>query len=227
MKSEKQTLSLPTLYSVLNAIFCVIVVISNLISAKMVTIQFLNLTIPAGLITYPLTFLLSDLVNEIFGPRAAKLMVYTAFGVCLLSFCLIELSICLPTEAVEMQIAFPMVLGLSGLRMFSSLVAYIFSQIADIKLYAWIKSLSGEKWLWLRNNGSTCISQMVDTIIIDMIFLFWGLSMGLKEVVPIMAFSFMYKAIFSVLCTPLFYLGVYILQKKKTENSSNFLIIQN
>lgn len=215
--------TLPILYQLICASFCTIVVISNILSAKMVTLPLLELSIPAGLITYPLTFLLSDLVTEIFGARRAKLMVYIALGMSLLSFGMIQVGLALPTSGIEAQMAFQAVLGLSGLRIFSSLVSYLTSQVVDIQLYAAIKRWTGPKWLWLRNNGSTCASQIVDTILIDLIFLWWGLRMTMAEVVPIMLFSYAYKAFFSLACTPLFYLLVFLIRGKWQDVKRVFL----
>lgn len=198
------------LYQVIVASFSVIVVVSNILSAKMVALPWISIAIPAGLITYPLTFLLSDLVTEIYGAKPAKMMVYIALGMSLLSFGLIEFALILPAGSLQEQKAFQAVLGLSGLRIFASLVSYLTSQIVDIQLYAMIKQWTGPKFLWLRNNGSTCLSQIVDTILIDLIYLWWGLGMGMVEVVPIMLFSFSYKAFFSLANTPLFYLLVFL-----------------
>jgi len=202
------------LYPLISTTFCVIVVISNIISAKMIILPYIALSVPAGLITYPLTFLLSDLVTEIFGPKQARGMVYSAFGMSLLSFAMIKMALILPTDRLETQDAFQTVLGLGSLRIFSSLTAYIISQLADVQLYALIKQWTGPRFLWLRNNGSTCLSQMIDTVVIDTIFLYWGLGMTMNEVLPIMLFSYAYKAFFSFSCTPLFYFCVFIIQRR-------------
>lgn len=201
------------IYHVLSAAFCVIVVLSNIISAKMVALPYASFSIPAGLVTYPLTFLLSDLVTEFFGAKKAKLMVFTALGMNLLSFGIIELALWLPTDLSDSQNAFKAVLGLSGLRIFSSLTAYAIAQIADIQLYALIKKWTGPRFLWLRNNGSICISQLIDTIAIHIIFLYWGLNMEIEHVLPIMIFSYAYKALFSIATTPLFYVCFFTLKR--------------
>lgn len=202
----------PALYQLIAATFCVIVMFSNVLSAKMVPLPFIEMSIPAGLVTYPLTFLLSDLVTEVFGAKRAKLMVYITLIMNLLSLGIIQVSLLLPTHDAEIQNAFQLVLGLSGLRIFSSLIAYAISQIVDIQLYAAIKRWTGPHLLWLRNNGSTCIAQIIDTVVIDLIFLWWGLGMPMNDVVPIMVFSYAYKTLFSAACTPLFYLLVFLIQ---------------
>lgn len=210
-----------TLYQVMCSTFCILVVMSNLISAKMVKLPYFDLILPAGLITYPFTFLISDLVTEFFGAKKAKLMVYIALGMNLLSLGMIQLALLLPAED-GVQTAFQTVLGLSGLRIFSSLIAYLISQIIDIQLYAWIKNLTGSRFLWLRNNGSTCISQLLDTIIIDILYLYWGLGIGLAQLFPIMLISYAYKTFFSIANTPFFYLSVYLI---KAEWKSNYFIV--
>lgn len=219
-----QSKMLQAIYQVICASFCVIVVISNILSAKMAALPLLPLAIPAGLIIYPLTFLLSDLVTELFGARRAKLMVYIALAMSLLSFGLIQAALLLPESGRDEQKAFETVLGLSGLRIFSSLVSYITSQLVDIQLYAAIKRWTGPKFLWLRNNGSTCVSQIVDTVMIDLLFLWWGLGMTMAEVAPIMLFSYAYKAFFSAACTPIFYLLVFLIRGKRPSSKRLFPI---
>lgn len=195
-----------TFYQIISATFSVIVIISNLLSAKMVLLPWIELMIPVGLITYPLTFLISDLVTEIFGAKRARLMIYVTLGMNLLSLGMIQIGLWLPTTDLIQQSAFQTVLGLSGVRIISSLASYAVSQVVDVQLYATIKRWTGSRWLWLRNNGSTCISQVVDTIMIDLIFLWWGIGMSMTEIFPIMLFSYLYKAVFSFACTPLFYI---------------------
>src|SRR4051794_18208857 len=90
------------MYQGITAAFCIIVIMSNIISAKMVRLPFFHdFSIPAGLIIYPLTFLLSDLVTEIFGAKKAKFMVYIAFGMNILSFVLIEFALLLPAASLD------------------------------------------------------------------------------------------------------------------------------
>ena len=210
----QENLSKQTLYQIISAAFCVIAVISNIISAKMIQVPFMDdFSIPAGLIMYPLTFLLSDFVTEIFDAKKAKLMVYIALGMNLLGFAIIQATLLMPATSEAEQLAFKAIMGLSGLRIFSSLISYLVSQIADIQIYAYIKKITGPRFLWLRNNVSTCISQIIDTIMIDIIYLYWGLGMEMKSVLPIMLFSFAYKTFFSIANTPLFYLLVYLCKK--------------
>ncbi len=211
----KKNHALQSIYPALGMAFAVIVVMSNILSAKMIVLPFISLSIPAGLIFYPFTFLLCDLVTEIYGTKKARIIIYTSLAMNLISFGMIEIVLHLPTDILETQKAFQTVLGLSRLRIGASLIAFVTAQIIDVQLFSLIKRLTGPNFLWVRSNGSTWISQLVDTVIIDLIFLFFGLGMGIGEVLVIMLFSFSYKAVFSVLCTPLFYFCVSLLKKKR------------
>lgn len=208
-------LSRQSLYQLISATFCVIVVISNIISAKMILLPF-GFSIPAGLLTYPLTFLLSDLTIEIYGEKKAKFMIYVAFFLNIISYALIQTSLLLPALSTKEQLAFKAVLGLSGVRIFSSLASFLAAQIVDIQVYALIRKWTGAKFLWLRNNGSTLVSQLVDTLLIDILYLYWGIGMEFSQVLPIMGFSYIYKAFFSIASTPFFYLLVAIAKARIT-----------
>lgn len=213
MNALKDNEASPILYQCISTAFCVIVVISNIISAKMVPLPYFeNFCIPAGLITYPLTFMLSDLMTEIFGANRAKRMVYITLGMNILTLGILQSALSLPGQSVEEQAIFQAVLGLSGLRIFSSLTAYSVAQLVDIQIYAMIKRWTGLRFLWVRANGSTWLSQIVDTVLIDILFLYWGMNMQLIEVVPIMIFSILYKIFFSLATTPLFYLLVFVVR---------------
>ena len=210
------------LYLAICVSFCVIIVVSNFLSAKMVALPVLALSIPAGLIAYPLTFLLSDLATEIFGAGRSKAMVYISLAVNLLIFGIIQAVMLLPDNWFDGQRAFQTFLGLSALRIFSSLTSYVTSQLVDIQIYAAIKRWTGPKFLWLRNNVSTCVAQLADTVMIDLIFLWWGLGMTMAEVAPIMLFSYAYKAFFSLACTPFFYLLVFLIRGRRDSVKPEF-----
>ena len=214
MNSIEQTLERNFVYYLVNSIFCVVVIVSNIISPKMVKLPyFQDFSIPAGLITYPLTFFISDLVTEIYGAKKAKEMVYHAFGMSIVSYLIIKIALILPSSNAENQLYFEKILGLNGVILIASLTAYIFSQIIDIQLYALIRKWTGENYLWLRNNGATLIAQLVDTTIVNIIYLKMGAGMEMGQVFSIMIFSYVYKCAFSMAFTPLFYFFVFIFKR--------------
>lgn len=207
-------------HSFITAAFSVIVVISNIISAKLFFLPvFDNFAIPAGLITYPLTFLLSDLMTELYGQAQAKKMIWTAFALSIVSLGVIEAALLLPSAS---QAPFEMVLGLNFWIVIASLVAFLLAQSIDVYLYATIKRWTGEPKLWLRNNGSTLASQVVDTATVNWIYLFFGLGMSYDAIASIALFSYLYKAVFSVALTPLFYLLVALGKREIATPQSHY-----
>jgi uncharacterized integral membrane protein (TIGR00697 family) len=202
------------LYSFISGIFGIVVVISNLISTKMLLLPFLqNFMIPAGLITYPLTFLISDFVTEVYGAKKAKEMIYYAFGMSLLAYLILQVALQLPPADPEYQRHFEEVLGLNGLLLTASLIAYVSGQILDVQLYAFIKEKTGPRYVWMRNNGSTWGAQLLDTIVVNVLYFKVGLGWNMGDILPIMLFSYLYKCSFSVTCTPLFYFLLFLLRK--------------
>ena len=202
------------LYQILCTSFCVIVILSNLITVKLFQAPFLdNFALPSGLITSPLTFLISDLVTEIYGAQKAKFMVYLGFGMGFLAHFLILFAIYLPPYSEENHQAFVNVFGLNGIVISGSLLAYVIAQIIDIQIFTWIKGLTGEKHLWLRNNGSTLCSQIIDTFIVTTAVLYFGIRLDFDLVMKAILFAYVYKAAVCLCSTPLFYLGVILAKK--------------
>lgn len=188
-----------------STLFAMLILLSNLLSAKMVAWSLLPFLVPAGLFLYPLTFFLNDFVVEVYGKQRARLMVFTAMAMNVLALPLIQLVILLPAETALAQEQFTAVFGFSAIRIGASLAAFFIAQMVDISLYASIKQWTGGKMLWLRSNGSTLSAQAVDTVIVDLFFLYLGLAMPLQSVAAIIAFSLAYKALFSILLTPCLY----------------------
>jgi queuosine precursor transporter len=208
------------LYLVCTTFFSVIVILSNLITAKLFQSPFIQgFALPSGLITYPLTFLISDLVTEIYGAAKARFMVYLGFAMGLFTHLIILMTLWLPPYDGILQQAFELVFGLNGIIFFSSIVAYAASQIIDVQLYSLLKRMTVGKHLWLRNNGSTLISQLVDTTIVCIGQLYFGFHMDLFNVLAIIMISYLYKACVSICNTPLFYLAVAMTKKMLHDNS--------
>lgn len=194
-----------------------IVIISNIISTKMILLPYFhNFSVPAGLITYPLTFFISDFITEIYGAKKAKEMVHHAFGMSLIAYLIIKIALILPSPTLENQSHFEEILGLNGVILLASLTAYIISQTIDISLYAAIKKWTGPNHLWVRNSGSTLLAQLVDTTIVNLIYLKGGVGMDMAQIFPIMIFSYVYKCTFSIALTPLFYFLIFLFKKRES-----------
>lgn len=217
-------------YCVLMAAFVVVLVMTNVIGVKLFLafpeslpggIFGEAITLTAGLITYPITFLLTDIVCEVYGRRRANLMVYTGFVLSLVVLLLIQIVLALPGSPVwadgsrfyssvaQMQQAFESVFTLPGMLIFGSMTAYLAAQLLDVHLFHFWKRVTHGRHLWLRNNASTMTSQLVDTVVVNSIFLGFGLGIPWPIVTKIIVASYIAKLAMALADTPFVYLGVY------------------
>ena len=148
---------------ILNGIFITSLLIANVVSAKIVT--FGGLVIPAAIVAYPLTFLMTDVIGEIWGKEQANQSVKLGFICQIISLVLIGLSILLPVAPfADNQAEFKGIMAQSFRVVAASLVAYYCSQSWDVWVFHKIREKgTGNKWL--RNNLSTMTSQIIDTAI--------------------------------------------------------------
>ena len=185
----------------LNCIFIIGLVISNIVAAKVVT--FWGFIVPAAVIIYPLTFLMTDIIGEIWGKAEANWAVINGFICQLISLVLIGAAIALPVAPfADNQAAFTAILGNTFRMVFASLMAYIAAQSWDVFIFHLLKDKTGDKYKWLRNNASTMSSQIIDTLIF--------ITIGFYGVVPniwaMVASQYVIKFGLSLLDTPFFYL---------------------
>jgi queuosine precursor transporter len=214
---------------VLAACFTVVLVLTNVIGTKLFLLfpeggpSWFNggrpVTLTAGIITYPLTFFLTDLVSEIWGRRRANLMVLLGFAMSLLMLVVLQLGVALPPSelwtqerfgfgrAEEMQAAYGVVFHSPRLLLFSSMLAYLAAQLCDVRLYHFFWKLTRGRWMFVRNNGSTAVSQLVDTIIVNGIFLRFGFGLEWTVILEIILWVYACKMVLAWCDTPLIYLG--------------------
>ncbi|MEX1023818.1 MAG: queuosine precursor transporter [Planctomycetota bacterium] len=221
-------------YVVLAATFAVVLVLTNIIGVKLFVLWPEGrpdwfpgagpLTLTSGIITYPLTFLLTDLVSEFWGQRRANLMVIIGFGMSLLMLFFVEVALALEPsdfwanedlglDKVAMQGAFEVTFQFPALLLGASMLAYLVAQLFDVYLYHFWKRLTGGSHMWLRNNGSTAISQLVDTIIVNGVFLTFGFGMAPADVAGVIVAVYLVKLVLALLDTPLIYLGRSLLAR--------------
>ena len=215
--------------------FAVVLVLTNIIGTKLFHFHagplsdWLNegepLTLTAGIITYPITFWLTDIVSEIWGQKRANTMVILGFGMSLLMLIVVQAAKALePSPLWSLpELGFPDGEAMQGamgaffsnphILLFASMAAYLVAQLFDVRLYHFWLRLTKGKYLWVRNNGSTLISQLVDTIIVNGIFLRFGLGMEWEPIGSVIAAVYICKAIMAVLDTPFIYLGVYVVRR--------------
>lgn len=177
-----------------------------------------TMSVPAGVIAYPFTFLATDLISELFGRKRAQMLVWVGFGMNVFMLILMSVNHWLPNSA-----------GVSGgLDLFegvyqfmvgntiASMIAYLIAQSVDVRMYHFWKRLTKGKHLWLRNNASTTVSQLVDsTAIITILYLAGNLGDAIDNVGAVIILilnSYLFKFFFALFDTPIMYLGVRLLR---------------
>ena len=197
-----------------NAIFITSLLVANVVSSKIVS--FWRLTVPAAIVAYPLTFLMTDVIGEIWGKEEANKTVKLGFICQMVSLVLIGGAILLPVAPfADNQAQFTAILGSSFRVVFASMVGYLVSQSWDVWIFhkvrdAYIKkhgSTKGGRWIW--NNASTMTSQIIDTAIF--------ITIAFIGVVPniwtMILSQYLVKFVYALLDTPFFYL----LTRKRSE----------
>lgn len=197
-----------------NAIFLTSLLVANVVSSKIVS--FWGLTVPAAIVAYPLTFLMTDVIGEIWGKEEANKTVKLGFICQMISLALIGGAILLPVAPfADNQAQFAAILGSSFRVVFASMIGYLVSQSWDVWIFhkvrdAYIKkhgSTKGGRWLW--NNASTMTSQIIDTAIF--------ITIAFIGVVPniwtMILSQYLVKFVYALLDTPFFYL----LTRKRSE----------
>ena len=189
MKNKQKGL---LLYIVLSGIFISCLITCNLIFLKFfsVKINFLNLTFTqsVGLIAYPITFLITDIVSEIYGRKKANYLVLSGIISSIIVLGLIFLADLLPAanfskienKKVDDEI-FHLVFGQFGIAMGASLFTYLVCQLIDIRIFHFWKKITKGKHLWLRNNFSTITSQLLDTFLILFLLMTFSPEEGLQN----------------------------------------------
>ena len=205
------------LYVVCAAIFVAALVLAEATASKFFTAvelpfsiwilgsEFDSVIMTAGVISFPLTFIVTDLLNEYYGKRGIRFVTYVGVAVIIFEFLLLQLAMAVPTAPISPvpEDAFNLVFGATGRVILGSLTAYLIGQLVDIALFHWLRNLTHGRFLWLRATGSTIGSQFLDTFIV-LIVAFAG-ELSIQAIVAITLFNYAYKFIIAVLITPLIY----------------------
>ena len=215
------------LYLLLGAVFIASLVACNLIFQKFFTWQplsFLPEGYPAqdftfelsvGIIAYPVTFLITDLISEIYDKARANAVVISGLAATL--FVLILVLVAENSQATAWSPVdnptFSKVFGLTGAGVGASMAAYLFAQFIDVRLFHFWKQLTKGKHLWLRNNFSTVFSQLVDTATV-LLLLCWAGAIEWNLFWILFANGFLFKVLVALFDTPLFYVFTFMARKK-------------
>ncbi len=214
-------------YLVFCCIFCVLLVLTNILGLKI--FSFFGIPLPSAIITYPITFILSGLITEIYGKDQAKFMVFLGFFISFFSYFIVSIVISLPPHPYwlaeansfqyhsvqEYQTAFSATFAGHKISVFASMLAYLCAQLVDIFVFSKIRLRTKGRFLWLRSNLSAIISQLVDTTIVSTLVLAFGLNMHWPEIIALIFSTYFFKIAISASATPFVYLIVGMARKTK------------
>ncbi len=213
-----------SIYLFLGALFITSLVVSNLIFQKFfywhpfgdVTVFGASLfELSVGILPYPITFLITDLISEIYGRKMANQIVTVGIFASFFSMGIVLLANSVPaiTASPVGDGVFSSVFALSPIAVLASMLAYLCAQYVDIAVYHFWKRITKGRHLWLRNNCSTFLSQFIDTVtVVSLLCVFkvlpWSMFYGL------VISGFIFKIIIALLDTPFLYFFVYLLRKR-------------
>ena len=211
------------LYLILGLLFITSLVVSNLIFKKFFYYYPFDFSIfgvklfeiSVGILPYPITFLITDLISEIYGKKKANEVVVGGIFASFFAMGIIYVANAAPATdwSPVSDNLFSTVFGSTAIAVLASMLAYLFAQFVDIQIYHFWKKLTQGKHLWLRNNCSTFLSQFIDTATVLLLLcsfgeIDWDLFAGL------LLAGFLFKVIIAALDTPFLYLGVYFFRKR-------------
>ena len=206
--------------SLLTSLFVTSLIISNVVTGKLVAtgiyIKGTEVILPGAMFCYAITFLVTDVIGELWGKQEANNCVKLGFICQLLAMCLIQLTRLLPSYECSMETAYNMVLGQGYIYVIGSLIAYWTAQSWDVFIFHKVRDICIKKYgntdcKWIWNNVSTITSQFIDTLV----FITISFGVGLKwlfnlETLPTLGLmivgQYLFKAILAVIDTPFFYL---------------------
>ena len=189
-------------YPLIAAIFCSLLLISNIGATKF--IDFGPIKTDGGAFLFPLTYILGDVMTEVYGYRAARRIIFTGFGIGILAgltFWLIQIS---PAAATwQNQAAFESILGFVPQIVAASVIAFLLGQLSNSWTLVWIKKRTQGNKLWARLIGSTIVGEFVDTFVFTLIASLGRLNF--EEFLNYLATGYVYKTLFEVILLPITY----------------------
>ena len=204
------------LFLILAGIFIAALVSCNLIFQKFFSwtpFGLYTFEISVGILPYPVTFLVTDIISELYGKRKADQVVISGLIASVFVSLLVLLADAVPQTpwSPVSNEAFSKVFGLTGPAVFASMTAYLTAQFIDIRIFHFWKKKTNGRHLWLRNNGSTIASQLVDTGAVLLLLCSFDV-IAWERFGGLLVNGFLFKMLIALLDTPLFYAAVWYLK---------------
>lgn len=188
----------------------------NPLSLKLLGNEF-SFNMTAGVLLWPVVFIMTDIINEYYGKRGVRLLSYLAAALIAYAFVMVFWAIKLnPADfwllkdmdgsKLNMQTAYSSIFGQGLWIIIGSLVAFLVGQLIDVTVFHFLKLKTGDGMLWLRSTGSTLVSQFVDSFVVLFIAFYIGAGWDLKLVIGIGIVNYIYKFTIALILTPSLYL---------------------
>jgi uncharacterized integral membrane protein (TIGR00697 family) len=196
--------------------FSLLTVTGNLTYRKFIHLDlpFHTFELSVGVLLYPLAFLITGLTSEFYGMNRAKFCINLGLGVNIFSAIIVSIMDILPATSwseINDEI-FHNVFGFYGVCFAASILACYISQLIDIRIYLFVKQLTKDKYIWIRNYASTSISLFIDTIVVIATLVAFDL-LPKEQMWNVTLNSYGFKMFFTICATPIFYTAIFIVRK--------------
>ncbi len=184
----------------------------------------LSFNLTCGVLLWPLEFIMTDIVNEYYGPKAVRRISWIAVSLISYGFIVFYIAMSMPpadfyissgaeNHVPNMNDAFNSIFGQGMWIILGSITAFLVSQLVDVTIFHKIKRMTGEKQVWLRATGSTLVSQLVDSFVVIFIAFKIGKGWSWPQVISIALLGYSYKALMAIILTPVIYLVEKIIER--------------
>lgn len=200
-------------FMILGAVYVTCLLLSNLVAGKMWAVTG-NITLPAAVVLFPVTYIMGDVFTEVYGFRNARTIIWVGFGCSFFAVLVYLITIALPHPGFwQNQEAFATVLGTTPRVAAASFIGYLFGEFSNSMILSRLKVVTKGRNLWLRTILSTIIGEGFDSVIFIMIS-FWGM-MDNHTIFTMILFQYLFKVCYEIICTPLTYAVCGWLKKKE------------
>ncbi len=202
------------IFLVLAGFFITNAIVAELIGGKLV--QFFGLfTQSIGIILWPVIFLLTDLINEYYGKDGVRKLTYITVGLISFTFILLTIALKIPATSFSpvSDSVFSTVFGQSQWIIIGSIIAFLCSQLIDVYVFWAFKKMTGNSHIWLRATGSTMVSQLVDTFVVQFIAFVLPGKWPFNEFIVNASWGYAFKLLVALALIPLIYVGHYVIGK--------------
>lgn len=184
-----------------------------------------SLSFTAGVLLWPVVFIMTDIINEYYGRRGVRFLSYLTVGLILYAFAFAYLAIALVPAGwwvgiqaeqgvPDMQAAFSVIFGQGMWIIGGSVIAFLIGQIIDVTIFHRIRRATGNRYVWARATGSTLVSQFIDSFVVLYIaFVLGPQQWPIELFLAVGTINYLYKFVVAIALTPVIYLGRYLIDR--------------